>query len=75
MTLNDIVRLNIRTILKSRGYYKNKRLTLPMDMKYAPILPYRSIIKGSGGMTLNTLETVAHALDVEVAELIRWENK
>ena len=72
MTLNDIVRLNIITILNSRGYYKNKRLTLPMDMKYL-YSTLSSIIKGSGGMTLNTLETVAHALDVEVAELIRWE--
>ena len=43
-----------------------------MDMKYL-YSTLSSIIKGSGGMTLNTLETVAHALDVEVAELIRWE--
>lgn len=72
MTLNDIVRLNIITILKSRGYYKNKRLMLPVDMKHL-YSTLTSIIKGSGGMTLNTLETVANALDVQVSELIRWE--
>ncbi len=72
MTLNDIVRLNIIKVLKSRGYYKNKRLLLPIDIKYM-YSTLSSIIKGSGGMTLNTLESIALALDVSVVELVRWE--
>lgn len=72
MTLNDIVRLNIISILKARGYYKNRRLNLPQDLKHL-YSTLTSIIRGSGGMTLNTLETLAIALDVDVVDLVRWK--
>lgn len=72
MTLNDIVRLNIISVLKARGYYKNHRLNLPQDLKHL-YSTLTSIIRGSGGMTLNTLETLAIALDVDVVDLVQWK--
>ena len=72
MTLNDIVRLNIISILKARGYCKNRRLNLPQDLKHL-YSTLTSIIRGSGGMTLNTLETLAIALDVDVVDLVQWK--